>query len=85
MEELLPFNEPEYIANPYAYWERLHIDLTQRRALEEVPKAVSQQIIARVLSGGDDHLAIDVERLIHDALASVYRDCKTTTVAALRA
>ena len=23
MEELLPFNEPEYIANPYAYWERL--------------------------------------------------------------
>ncbi len=63
----------------------LYIDLTQRRALEEVPKAVSQQIIARVLSGGDDHLAIDVETLIHDALASVYRDCKTTTVAALRA
>ena len=61
-----------------------YIDLTQRRALEEVPKAVSQQIIARVLSGGDD-LAIDVEMLIHDALASVYRDCKSTTVAALKA
>ncbi len=45
---------------------------------------MSQQIIARVLSGGDD-LAIDVEKLIHDALASVYRDCKSTTVAALRA
>jgi hypothetical protein len=52
--------------------------------LEEVPKAVSQQIIARVLSGGDD-LAIDVEKLIHDALARVYRDCKRATVAALRA
>ena len=23
MEELLPFNEPEYIADPYPYWERL--------------------------------------------------------------
>ncbi len=27
MEELLPFNEPEYIANPYAYWERLRNEL----------------------------------------------------------
>ncbi len=61
-----------------------YIDLTQRRCLEEVPKAVSQQIIARVLSGGDD-LAIDVEKLIQDALARVYRDCKRATVAALRA
>ena len=61
-----------------------YIDLTQRRALVEVPKAVSQQIIARVLSGGDD-LAIDVEKLIHDALGSVYRDCKSRTVAALEA
>ena len=61
-----------------------YIDLTQKRALEEVPKAVSQQIIARVFSGGDD-LAIDVEKLIHDALSSVYRDCKSTTVAALEA
>ncbi len=23
MEELLPFNEPDYVANPYPYWERL--------------------------------------------------------------
>ena len=23
MEELLPFNEPEYVANPYVHWERL--------------------------------------------------------------
>ena len=23
MEDLLPFNDPDYIASPYAYWERL--------------------------------------------------------------
>ena len=23
MENLLPFNDPDYIASPYAYWERL--------------------------------------------------------------
>ena len=23
MEELLPFNESDYVANPYPYWERL--------------------------------------------------------------
>ena len=26
MEELLPFNEPDYVANPYPYWERLRND-----------------------------------------------------------
>ncbi len=59
-----------------------YIDLTQKRILEEMPKAVTQQIIARVLSGGDD-LAIDVQTLIHDAASSVYRDCKQATITAL--
>ena len=61
-----------------------YIDLTQKRALEEVPMSVSDQVIARVTSGGEHgDLRVDVQTLIHDALASVYRDCKTTTVAAL--
>lgn len=61
-----------------------YIDLTQRRALEEVPMSVADQVIARVTSGGEHgDLRLDVQKLIHDALASVYRDCKTTTVKAL--
>jgi hypothetical protein len=59
-----------------------YIDLTQKRIVGEMPKAVAERIIARVLTGGDN-LALDVEKLIRDECASVYRDCKTTTVAAL--
>ena len=59
-----------------------YIDLTKRRIVDEMPKAVAERIIARVLTGGDD-LSLDVEALIRDECASVYRDCKATTVDAL--
>ncbi len=52
MEELLPFNEPEYIANPYAYWERLR---------DEVPVYWSETNGFWVISRYDDVL-----KVLHD-------------------
>lgn len=53
MEELLPFNEPEYIANPYAYWERLR---------DEAPVYWSETHGFWVISRYDDVLQV-----LHDS------------------
>lgn len=59
-----------------------YINLTQKRIVSEMPKAVAERIIARVLTGGES-LALDVEKLIRDECTSVFRSCKETTVKAL--
>ncbi len=53
------------------------VDMAFRRLTAEAPTALREQIIARVMSGGDD-LALDVERLIHDENAGILKDCQAS-------
>ena len=68
MEELLPFNEPEYIANPYAYWQRLR---------DDAPVYWSRTHGFWVISRYDDVLQV-----LHDparaAISFSYRVCQSS-------
>ena len=52
------------------------VDLAFSRLVGEAPAALRDQIVARVMSGGDD-LAIDVETLIRQEVAGILGDAKS--------
>ena len=58
------------------------VDLAFRRIVNEAPQAMGEQIIARVLTGGDD-LAMDVENLLRRELGGILEDCRDTMAAEL--
>lgn len=51
------------------------IDVAFQRLVSDVPAAVTQQVVARVESGGDD-VAADVEKIIRDANSRVLKNAK---------
>ena len=55
------------------------VDLAFKRLIGEMPVALRQQIVARVLAGGDD-LATDVEELIRRETGNILEDCKAAVL-----
>lgn len=53
------------------------VNLAFSRLVGEAPAALRDQIVARVMSGGDD-LAIDVEGLIRGEVSGILADCKAS-------
>jgi hypothetical protein len=58
------------------------VDMAFKRLVNEAPQALTEQIIARVLAGGDD-LKVDVEALIRQENSGILTDCRTTMVSEL--
>lgn len=52
------------------------IDLAFTRLVGEAPGALAEQVIARVLAGGED-LALDVEAMIRKENSGILKSCKT--------
>jgi len=53
------------------------IDVAYQRLVSDVPAAITQQIIARVESGGDDVIG-DSEKIIRDAVSRVLKNTKNS-------
>lgn len=60
------------------------IDLAFRRLVGEMPTALTEQIIARVLAGGED-LKVDVEALIRRETSGILTDCRDGVAKELKA
>jgi len=59
------------------------VDLAFRRLVSEAPAALTEQIVARVLAGGED-LSIDVEELLRRELGGILGDCRDEMARELR-
>lgn len=53
------------------------IDVAYQRLVSDVPAAITQQIIARIESGGDDMIG-DCEKIIRDAISRVLKNTKNS-------
>jgi len=53
------------------------IDVAYQRLVSDVPSSITQQLIARVESGGDD-VVIDCEKIIRDAVSRVLKNTKNS-------
>ena len=51
------------------------VDMSYSRVVSDAPVALTEQIVARVMSGGDD-LKIDVEEMIRKELGGILSDCR---------